>query len=246
MYSVIPVGSADCSPENLRWAMVFFPLVGIAEGGLVWFWHLIAQKTGISAFFFATLAVFLAQAISGGIHLDGFCDSLDAIASHREPAEQLRIMKDPHIGPFAVFGVVFLLLTQTAFYTELYTLESWRFWLALLLCMMLQRCLSARLIVSLPSARSDGLAATFAAPADAAVRRILSSAAGLLAGVVLLLQAWRGVAVVAVTGLWYLYYKSFVLKRYGGITGDLAGLFLIVTEWMTLFVFAISAGGGMK
>lgn len=40
--------------------------------------------------------------VTGGIHIDGFSDTMDALSSHAERQKKLEIMDDPHIGAFGV------------------------------------------------------------------------------------------------------------------------------------------------
>lgn len=40
--------------------------------------------------------------VTGGIHLDGYADTCDALSSYGDTAKKLEILKDPHCGAFAV------------------------------------------------------------------------------------------------------------------------------------------------
>ena len=52
------------------------------------------------------MAVIIPLVITGGFHVDGFMDTVDAIRSYRSKEEKLEILKDPHIGSFAVIKFV--------------------------------------------------------------------------------------------------------------------------------------------
>jgi adenosylcobinamide-GDP ribazoletransferase len=245
MYSIIPMPNRRFQDTNLRWALAWFPLIGAIEGGLISFWCFVARRLGLNSFVFAALAVSIGVLLSGGIHLDGFCDSVDAIASRREREEQLQIMKDPHVGPFGVFFVSLLLISQTAFYSQVFSLREPRFWIALGASMVMQRALSALLVLSLPRARTDGLAHIFAESAALSAKIVVFVTATLSALVVGLI--WRAAAfvVVIMIALWYIYFRFFCLRKFNGVTGDLAGMFVTVAGWISLFGFAILAGGPM-
>ena len=123
MYSAIPVKCLNWTKENLRHAMLFFPVVGIlcaAGTALLW---MICQLLHCKALLFAVLAVTGMVFLTGGIHLDGFCDTADALYSRRPQEEKLRILKDPNCGPFAVFSVILVFLLQTAAYDTLTTIR---------------------------------------------------------------------------------------------------------------------------
>ena len=40
--------------------------------------------------------------VTGGIHLDGYADTCDALCSYGDTQKKLDILKDPHCGAFAV------------------------------------------------------------------------------------------------------------------------------------------------
>lgn len=243
MYSVLPMPPVDFTPRNMRWALAWFPLVGVLSGGVLWGWSALAAALGLNAFVFGALAVALVLLVSGGIHLDGFCDAADAICSRRDAAEQLRIMKDPHVGPFALFITVMLLITQCAFYTQIYPAADRRLWLSVLLAMTLERCLSGFSVVVFPKARPNGLARLFSDPASRSVAVVQGICAAVCTAGIVVIARWIGAAVVLTQLIWFWQYRRFTKRRYGGITGDLAGLFLVVSEWLMLFWMAIGSGG---
>ena len=78
MYSTLPVKCLNWNAKNLRLAMLFFPIVGLLCGGGLWLVWTVCQLLHRSAYLFAVLAVLVNVWITGGIHLDGFCDTADA------------------------------------------------------------------------------------------------------------------------------------------------------------------------
>ena len=92
MYSRIPAPKVEWKEENRRYALGFFPLVGAVIGGLLMLWRLGCGKLGFGQLVFAAGAVFIPVLVTGGIHLDGFCDVCDARASYADKAKRLEIM----------------------------------------------------------------------------------------------------------------------------------------------------------
>ena len=43
--------------------------------------------------------------ITGGLHIDGFMDTVDGLAGGRTKEDVLRIMRDSHVGALGVVGV---------------------------------------------------------------------------------------------------------------------------------------------
>ena len=83
-----------------------------------WIWFLIVNAAGIGAVAASFIGTAIPLLVTGGFHVDGFMDTTDALSSYREKEERLRILKDPHIGAFAVIGVVIYYLLYAAGYSE--------------------------------------------------------------------------------------------------------------------------------
>jgi adenosylcobinamide-GDP ribazoletransferase len=101
---------ADPGPDALAASAKWFPLAGLIIGGLL----AICLSAGgtINPWLGALLAIACWIWVTGGIHLDGLSDLADALGgAHRDPAQFLRIMRDPHAG---VFGIITLWLVLTA------------------------------------------------------------------------------------------------------------------------------------
>jgi cobalamin 5'-phosphate synthase/cobalamin synthase len=95
-------------PEGLGRAAGWFPVVGLALGGI-----LLVEDRLVSVAFPPVLAAIVVLAtwklLSGAIHLDGVADSLDGLLG-RDRDQRLAIMRDSRIGVFATVGLIFLLL----------------------------------------------------------------------------------------------------------------------------------------
>ena len=102
MFSRIPMPTVEWKNENMRYMLCAFPLVGAVIGLVLWLWQLLAAALGFGPLLWAAGLTLLPVAVTGGIHMDGFCDVSDALASHA-PAEKKRaILKDSHTGAFAM------------------------------------------------------------------------------------------------------------------------------------------------
>ena len=108
MYSRLPMPWVRWSDDCRAWVLCAFPLVGGCPGsapaGLV--------RAGGSADADAAApgsgAVLLPLAYTGGIHMDGFCDTCDALASHQDRARKLEILKDSRVGGLRGAGLCVL------------------------------------------------------------------------------------------------------------------------------------------
>ena len=158
MYSKIPVPTVDWNEKNMKYAMCFFPVVGAAAGGLqLLIGYLLLKYTSCGNLFFAIAMVLIPVIVSGGIHLDGFADTVDALSSYGDREKKLEILKDPNTGAFAVIGLCVYFLADTALWSEV-TVEL----LPVIACTyMLSRSLSGISVVSFRAAKNSGLLRTF-------------------------------------------------------------------------------------
>ena len=103
-YSRIPVPQVAWTDENRKYSMCFFPLIGAVIGLLLWGWLALCDVLGVGALLRGAVGALLPILVTGGIHMDGFMDTSDALASWQSPEKRLEILKDSHVGAFAVLG----------------------------------------------------------------------------------------------------------------------------------------------
>ena len=239
MYSAIPVKCLNWTKENLRHAMLFFPVVGIlcaAGTALLW---MICQLLHCKALLFAVLAVTGMVFLTGGIHLDGFCDTADALYSRRPQEEKLRILKDPNCGPFAVFSVILVFLLQTAAYDTLYTANSLSICGLLAGGFWISRCLSGFSVTRFSCAPTSSLAKTFGENAGKHVSLGLMLELSAAAVCLLVFYRWIALILLGLSGVLFWGYYRMQKKQFGGMTGDLAGFFLVICETVWLLITAL-------
>lgn len=244
MYSTIPVKILEWNQTNLRHAMVFFPFVGILCGiGFTITWCL-GKFLHISAFLAGVLAILSMILITGAIHLDGFCDTADALYSRRPQEEKLKILKDPHCGAFAVIAVILILLLQTAGYTEIFRKFGYDPGICGILTggFVLSRCLSGISVMSFPCASTSSLAKIFKEYASSGSRKILILEAVAVSAVLICYYQWFAVTLIMLAMLVFWYYYHMQKKQFGGMTGDLAGFFLVLCE--TVWILGAALLGG--
>lgn len=237
MFSRIPVPRIRGDGET-RYMMCFFPLVGVVLGGTVWCAFLALNRLGgFHRFFTAAILSVLPLLITGGIHMDGWMDTHDAIHSWKGREERLAILKDPHVGAFAVISAIGYMLLTVAGYTEVTagTIGVVAF------SYVFSRVLSALSVVTFPKASNGGSAKAMEEGADRSARGILLAELLLVSVLLVVLFKYTGIAalVMGLAVFWYYYRMS--MRRFGGITGDLAGYFLCLCELMILLT-VVTAG----
>ena len=235
-YSRIPVPQVEWNEENRRYAMCFFPLVGLVTGLILWGWLALCDALKGGALLRGAVAALLPLLITGGIHMDGYMDTIDALASWQPKEKRLEILKDSHTGAFAVMGCAGYLLLSTALFSEAKAADG----LKLACVFVVSRTLSALALTTFRSARQEGMLDEFSA---AAQRRLTVISCGVYWGICLIVWAltagWAVLLCAAAAVLCLLYYRHMAFKQFGGVTGDLAGWFLQVTELVLTAVIII-------
>ena len=166
MFSVVPMPQFEWKKENMRYMLCALPLVGVVIGACLCLWAWIAEKLRLGAFLYAVGLTLLPVLLSGGIHVDGFLDTADALSSHATPEKKREILKDSHTGAFAVIFAVCYFLLYTALCSE--TDMTVRAALALGLTHVFARAVGALASTAFPGSGSTGLLSTFR---DAAAKR---------------------------------------------------------------------------
>lgn len=110
----------------------------------------------------AAVGAVLPLAISGGFHADGFMDTMDALHSYRDRERKLEILKDSHIGAFAVICFVMYELIYLGAVSMITEKEQI---LVLAAGFFLSRTLSGIGVVSLRCAKTNGMLYQFASEA---------------------------------------------------------------------------------
>ena len=219
-------------PEQLGRSLLFYPMVGLLFGGLLWL--LDAVLLGAPPLLHAALLLTAWVLLSGGLHLDGLADSADAwLGGFGDRDRTLLIMKDPRSGPIAVITLVLVLLLKFA---ALLALIEQGQSLVLLIVPVLGRGALLGLFLTTPYVRAGGLGQALAdhLPRRAGWQVLLACAVGCM-----LVAGWTGVWMLVVTASVFIWLRQMMLRRLGGCTGDTAGALLELLEMVVLVAVLI-------
>lgn len=238
MYSQIPMPQFEWRDEDMKYMLCFFPWIGAVIGICVYLWAMICETFIIGTLCYAAVGAAIPLLVTGGFHVDGFIDTMDAFHSYQPGEKKLEILKDAHIGAFAVIMLGIYGLLYLGAFSEIQEQKLLR-----IVCagFFLARCLSGIGVVSFPSARKEGLLFLFASGAQKNIVRGSLYVQGVLCIGFMLWQSLfaGGMAVVAALGT-FAYYYARCKKEIGGITGDTAGWFVLLCEGGMVVVTAIS------
>lgn len=161
--------------------------------------------------------------------MDGFVDSMDAINSYQSIERKLEILKDSHIGAFALITSITYFIAYFGVLSEIKGEEI----IIVSLGFILSRALSGLSIVTFPLAKKSGLAANFSDSAQKKKVKITMIIYIIIISLIMLyINLFLGIASIISSLIVFFYYKSMAKKKFGGITGDIAGYFLQLVNFL--------------
>ncbi|RKN18912.1 adenosylcobinamide-GDP ribazoletransferase [Micromonospora musae] len=222
-FTTLPVRAGRIDRAVAGTAMSLAPAVGALLGTvLAGVLLLLAALT--APLVAAGVTVGVGALLTRGLHLDGLADTVDALGSYRRGAAALEIMKKPDVGPFGVVALVVVLLVQAAALAEL----AGRSWPACLAAVVAATA-AGRLGVTLacrrgvPAARPEGLGALVAGTVGPPAVALGAVAVALVAAAAVPGRPWQGPLAVGVALAVAVALLAHVVRRLGGVTGDVLG-----------------------
>jgi adenosylcobinamide-GDP ribazoletransferase len=219
----------DARPADFSLASVFFPAVGLVIGACV------ALAAVLGALINANVAALAGTvawvAITGGLHLDGLGDVADGFgAAHSDPDRFRAVLRDPHVGSFAVIAITLQIaaklvllasLAPSGNFLPLALVPAWARWGAMAW---------GQALPPLWTGTGERFAAQIGWPSIAAWGAALSLASAWIAPNLL-----AALILVPLAGLFWRW-------RLGGVSGDCLGASIEVTESLLLLALLVRIG----
>ncbi len=222
-----PVLAEDEDMAQASWA---YPLAGLLVAALAGLVGLCALAVNIPAPVAALLALATLIATTGAMHEDGLADCADGFWGGWDRDRRLKIMRDSHVGTYGALAlVVFCLLRWTAL-SALFAAGS--VLAPLIAAALVSRAAMVFVMDTLPNARDDGLSKSTGRPGKSNTR----IAAGIAAGITVLLLGWTGLWVILAAVLAGFACARLATAKIGGQTGDVLGMTQQVAEVTILVV----------
>lgn len=240
-YTRIPMPHIPWDDRSARYAICAFPLAGAVIGLVQWGLLLLMNHMSVPVAAKACVLIAAAILITGGIHLDGLVDTADARSSYADREKKLQILKDPHVGAFGILRLaLYLMLVFAGLDTVLTHDLRPRALFAALLIPVFSRACSGLAAELLPRARKSGmLTDLIGEKASEGPARVL--AVWLAACIVALLtEPPFALLYLAAQALLTLYYRRMAVREFGGVTGDLAGWYLCMSELAGIWALVIA------
>lgn len=234
--TIIPVKISHIEKTKLSNSLIFFPLVGLLLGLILAGVNSILPILSFGQFPINVILIILLIVLTGGIHLDGLADTVDALLSRKDKEEMLRIMRDSHIGAMGVLSLVCIIILKIALLSSVsMPLKT----ITLLLMCTLSRWALVLPMFLFPYARNEGKAKVFIQGINL---KILFSTTIITLSIVVLVWQLKGLLIFGLTAMSSYIIGRFINNKIGGITGDALGTMNELIELIVLFSICVLGG----
>ena len=230
MFCSLPFSGKEWDETCRPYMLIFLPMIGLEIGFL---WVLIDWLTNyfaIPALIRGLILCGWPYVVTGFLHLDGFMDVVDAVCSWRPLERRREILKDSHVGSFAVVWCVFLLLAGFSVFSSMPGHAEMG---VLLFVPVVSRCCSALAIMKLKTMNTSQYANTANYPKWHAWVLVLV----LIVSIIISGILW-GLSFMALLG-GLAGYAIALRKSYRsleGMNGDISGFCICISELCAVLV----------
>ena len=232
MFCAIPFPGNIWNEQARDKMLLFLPVVGLEIGaiwvGLAWLCNVLNLPVLVKGLILSVYPYL----VTGFIHLDGYMDVTDAVKSYRSLERRREILKDSHVGAFAVIGIVLLLLAQFAFMASAKENADFRI---MVFVPAVSRCCSA-LAVTILKPMNTSQYADQMKPRSHIVVLLSMTALFIIAGF-LFFGRYGFVLLGCLVGYGVAVRKAY--KSLEGMNGDISGYALSIAELCAIAVYAL-------
>ena len=239
MYSRIPIPRFEWKEEDMRYNLCFLPIIGALIGAVVYGCLYLCDMLTVPLMARVCVVSLIPILITGGFHIDGYMDVMDAVNSYKPREEKLKILSDPHIGAFSMISFAAYVLIWTGALTIIFDRDVSSIRIPLVFIFVLSRICTAISSLVLKKAKDDGMLKNETDKAGRSELLILTFELIISIAVTVLFDVFAALAMTAVLVLLGLYYRHKTYKEFGGVTGDTAGCFVCAGEVLCLITLAV-------
>ena len=239
LYSRIPMPEFEWKDDDMAHSLMFFPFVGLIIACLIALANSLDIIYRLPLFVRSIITVLIPIILTGGFHLDGFMDTQDALRSYQSTQKKIEILKDPHIGAFAVIGLVIQILAMIAAVGMILDDGDKEMIVIFSLVFVMSRALSGITSICMQKAKKDGMLSSETKGNDKAVMAALILWLILSAALMFCTDIIKAAAMIATFAIFCLYYRFMTYKHFKGVSGDTAGYFVTVSETSAAVILAL-------
>lgn len=223
-------------PEDIQRGLQFFPIIGAAVG-LISAAALLFFDSWLPFGVAVLCALAIEARVTGAFHEDAVADFCDAFGGGWTREDVLRILKDSRVGSYGALGLIFAVGFRAAGLIAI--ADPWKAAMALVISGAMGRLVILAVMALVPPVPArDGLAKDVGQVADWKTFGLgLFWSAPTLS--LALLNDWRAMilAVMAIA-VFLVWYRAYLIRRIGGVTGDCLGFAAYVGFIVTILVLA--------
>lgn len=241
MYSIIPVPNVAWQEKDMKYIFYMLAFLGLFLGLAEYGIYLLAEYFQVSSILYASLATSVIVFFTGGIHLDGYADTIDAVFCHGDMKKRQQVLKDSNSGAFAIIYTITYFILMFAGFENMYKhVEMYK----LIFIFTLSRIFVLYIIAYTKSATESGLLYTFSKEENKKALLTYTYILTIFSFVILYFISGLKSSLIILLILTFI---SIILNRYfikvfGGLSGDLAGFSICIYEVFLLLYFSISGG----
>lgn len=254
------VEQKDWQEKDFADSVRYFPLIGLLLGSFyatfAAIFLLVLPQNGffLPPHITAALLLILPLLLTGGLHCDGFMDTMDGLFSGRSRERMLEIMKDSHVGANGIFGFVLLMIFNWAVLLDF--LQKPHLFHTLFVMPIVARFMMVAAITLFPYARSEGMGKAFK---DGGTKNVLCAVFFYTIPLLLLpgifadfhsesfainfgaFFTWTFImaAVFFIALFFTLVFARYATRHLGGLTGDVYGAITTLAEAIVVFSFLL-------
>ena len=235
MFCAIPTPFSHVWEDSVRSLMlVVFPFVGTIIGGIWAFAAFLLDKINCPQMFGAAILALLPYLLTGGIHLDGYMDCCDAIFSRRPLEKKREILKDSHVGSFAVIALAMLFMLSFASFAS----RTGEAWPLIIICTVSRACSAIGVSTLRPMSHSE-----YAGNFQQGISKgnVIALCAILIVSLALsaYLFGISGIIISLATILGYVFSTAYAFKNLDGFSGDVTGFGHTIAELCGVFALTL-------
>lgn len=240
MYTGIPVKRVDWTEDKICYMLCFVPLAGVITGALQYGMWILSRVFRTGNTLFACVACCIPLLVTGGVHMAGFCHTVDALSAYRVRERRLETLNNPQTGAFAVIGCGCYFLFQMGFFS---TVTFGMTVMVMGAAAVLARCAGCLMAVFLRNvAKSDSGRRIFDAADKPVTAAVLVFVLIAVLGVSVWIDTLSAMLMLLGTALSTIYCVTTALRQFGGVTEEIMGFSIQVIE---LSGAAMAAIGGL-
>ena len=234
MFFAIPCPALKWDEKEYPKMLLCLPLIGLIIGAIWSIIALLVMKLGGLGLFGPAILSLIPALLTGFMHLDGYMDCSDAVLSRRDLETKRKILKDSHVGAFAVIALVIWALLNFAAFASV-TLDS------RILCLIFipaaVRCCSAFAVLSFQPMNTSSYAKIpeTVKPYHKFIALIMLA---IFVIIPIIICGFPGISCLigAAAGMLTILY---IRKELQGMSGDISGAAIVIGEFVAAATLAV-------